>query len=85
MNHNTPLPSTLEELHSLKVQALQDVHQQKEVVEAMTRKLLTPFTPSANKTPPVMKAFNTGMAIFDGAMLGIKIIRKLQRAFKFSK
>ena len=30
----------------------------------------------------VMRAFNTGMAVFDGAMLGIKLMRKIRKIFR---
>ena len=29
-----------------------------------------------------MCAFNTGMAVFDGVMMGIKFMRKIKRAFR---
>ena len=32
-------------------------------------------------TDTIMRAFNTGMAVFDGLMLGVKLMRKARRMF----
>ena len=29
-----------------------------------------------------MRAFNTGMAVFDGVMLGVKLMRKVRKIFR---
>ena len=32
--------------------------------------------------PNSLRAFNTGMAVFDGAMLGIKLMKKVRKIFR---
>ena len=46
------------------------------------RNLFAPITPAANKGTAIMRAFNTGMAVFDGAMLGIKLMKKVRKIFR---
>ncbi|WP_307758857.1 hypothetical protein [uncultured Mediterranea sp.] len=82
MNPKNDLPVTLDEIRALKEKALQDVRQQKKVVNATTRKLFAPLAPAANKDNVIMRAFHTGMAAFDGVMIGIRLIKKFQKAFR---
>ncbi len=82
MNPKNDLPITLDEIRALKEKALQDVRQQKKVVNATTRKLFAPLAPAANKGNVIMRAFHTGMAAFDGVMIGIRLIKKFQKAFR---
>lgn len=79
MNDNKPQVSTLDDIRLLRSQALLDVQQQKEVLATTTRKLMAPLTPTMNKGNAIKRAFNTGMAIFDGFMLGIRLIRKFRK------
>lgn len=82
MNPKNDPPITLDEIRALKEKALQDVRQQKKVVNATTRKLFAPLAPAANKGNAIMRAFHTGMAAFDGIMIGIRLIKKFQKAFR---
>ena len=79
MNNNHPQVLTLDDIRALRRQALLDVRQQKEVLAATTRKLTAPLAPAMHKGNSIMRTFNTGMAIFDGFMLGIKLIRKFRK------
>lgn len=40
------------------------------------------LAPAANKADSLMRSFNTGMAIFDGVVLGIKIMKKMRTYFR---
>ncbi len=79
MDNNKLQVSTLDDIRTLRQQALLDVQQQKQILSATTRKFVAPLTPTVNKGNSTMKAFNTGMAVFDGFILGIKMIRKFQK------
>ena len=46
------------------------------------KKKLSPLAPAANKADSLMRSFNTGMAIFDGVVLGIKIMKKMRTYFR---
>ena len=46
------------------------------------RNLFAPIAPAANKGTAIMRAFNTGIAVFDGAMLGIKLMKKVRKIFR---
>ena len=70
---------TLEDLQRQKAEALEELRAQKQV---MNDNLFAPIAPAANKGTAIMRAFNTGMAVFDGAMLGIKLMKKVRKIFR---
>ncbi len=47
----------------------------------LTRDILAPIAPATNKANAIMRAFNTGMAVFDGVRLGLKVMRKFRNYF----
>ena len=51
-------------------------------LEEITREIFSPLAPAANKADSLMRSFNTGMAIFDGVVLGIKIMKKMRTYFR---
>lgn len=73
---------TLEELQRQRAEALEEVRAQKQVMANTARNLFAPVVPAANKGTALMRAFNTGMAVFDGIMLGLKLMRKTRNLFK---
>ncbi|WP_294618299.1 hypothetical protein [uncultured Bacteroides sp.] len=85
MNMNNTAPTkilTLEDLQQQKAEVLKELRAQKQVIIDTTRNLFAPAAPAANKGSAVMRLFNNGMAVFDGAMLGIKLIKKIRKIFK---
>ena len=73
---------TLEDLQRQKAEALEELRAQKQVMNDTARNLFAPIAPAANKGTAIMRAFNTGMAVFDGAMLGIKLMKKVRKIFR---
>ncbi len=50
---------------------------------ATTREIFAPLAPATNKADALMRSFNTGMAVFDGVMLGgQKVMRKVRTYFR---
>ncbi len=70
---------TLEDINLRKKELKNEILIQKEAITRTTRAIFAPLTPAANKTDALMRSFNTGMAVFDGIMIGVKVIRKLRR------
>lgn len=81
----TPQKITLEDISERKRKVLSDIQAQKKAMTATTREIFSPLAPAATKADSLMRSFNTGMAVFDGVVLGIKMIRKLRRYFKSLK
>lgn len=81
--NNTPVttPFTLESIALQKVELLQRIHVQKNVMTELARDIFAPLAPAADKTNSMMRAFNTGMAVFDGVMMGLRIMRKFKTLF----
>ena len=84
MNNSTPTPQkiTLEDIAQRKQEILQDIRNQKQAMADTTRRIFAPLAPAASSDSSLMRSFNTGMAIFDGVMLGMKMIRKVRGLFR---
>ena len=54
----------------------------KKAMTATTREIFAPFAPATNKAYALMRSFNTGMAVFDGVVMGIKIMRKIRAYYR---
>lgn len=75
------VPSTLEELARQKAAVLQQIQAQKRVMAQIGQELTAPFAPAAQKGNSLLRAFNRGMAVFDGVMLGMKVMRQFRSLF----
>lgn len=73
---------TLEDLQQQKAEALEELRAQQQIMADTARNLFAPIAPAADKGTAIMRAFNTGMAVFDGVMLGVKLIRKVRKIFR---
>lgn len=73
---------TLEDLQQQKAEALEELRAQKQIMADTARSLFAPIAPAADKGTAIMRAFNTGMAVFDGVMLGVKLMRKVRKMFR---
>lgn len=87
MNAQTPPAKkiTLEEITERKRMLLDEIRAQKTVMTHTARESFAPLTPAASKTNALMRSFDTGMAIFDGVMLGVKFMRKVRSYFRRMK
>lgn len=86
MNEQTSTPKvTLEEITLRRKEVLGKIHVQKAAMTAITRDIFAPLPPAATKADSLMRSFNTGMAVFDGVMLGIKMMRKIRSYFRRMK
>lgn len=74
-------PITLESITQQKAALLQQIRMQKEIMTDITRDIFAPVAPATNKANAMMRAFNTGMAVFDGVMLGLKLMKKFRNFF----
>lgn len=74
-------PLTLEDIARRKAELQQQIQQQKEVMTVLTQEIFAPLEPATNKATAMMRAFNTGMAVFDGITLGMKMMRKFRNLF----
>lgn len=82
---NTQAPAkkiTLEDITLRKKELLVEIRTQKYAMTATAREIFAPLVPATNKADALMRSFNTGMAVFDGVMMGVKIMRKVRAYFK---
>lgn len=81
-NRSETVPVTLKSIAQQKAILLQRIHTQKEVMNDITKEIFAPLAPASNKATAIMRTFNTGMAVFDGVMLGLKLMRKFRNALR---
>ena len=79
---STPVKITLEDISRLKFEKLEEIRTQKKVMARTARSIFAPLGPAVSKGDAIMRSFNTGMAIFDGVMTGVKIMKKIRRYFR---
>ena len=73
---------TVESLQKQKAEAREELRAQKEIRNDTARNLFAPLAPAADRGTAIMRAFNTGMAVFDGVMLGMKLMKKIRNSFR---
>ena len=78
-NTTNTTPVTLESIAQKKAMLLQEIRLQKEIMTGLTQEIFAPL--ATNKANAMMRAFNTGMAVFDGIVLGVKVMKKFRKIF----
>ena len=73
---------TLESRQKQKAEAREELRAQKKIMNDTARNLFAPLAPAADRGTAIMRAFNTGMAVFDGVMLGMKLMKKIRNSFR---
>ncbi len=73
-----PQQITLEDIAARKEAVLKKIRAQKELMTDTARELIAPLEPAVSAGHKISRAINTGMAIFDGVMLGMKMMRKIR-------
>ncbi|WP_455592591.1 hypothetical protein [Bacteroides sp.] len=79
---STPQKITLEDIAQRKQEVLDKIRVQKETMSDIAHQIFAPLEPATSGVNSLMRSINTGMAIFDGVMLGLKMMRKLRAMFK---
>lgn len=72
---------TLEAITQRKEQLREEIRQQQQQMKATAKELFAPVRP-AGKAASIMQSINSGLALFDGAMLGWKIVRRIRRSLR---
>lgn len=73
---------TLESIAAQKADVLKKLRTRKSSMAASSRQLFAPIKPTLNKRNGIMGVVNNGMAIFEGVMIGVKIIRTIRKIIK---
>ena len=66
----------------LKTEKLEEIRGQKKAMTRTAQRIFAPLAPATSQTDAIMRSFNTGMAIFDGVVMGVKIMKKIRRFFR---
>lgn len=83
MNSQTNKKYTLEDITRRKQEVLQNMQIQRQVITERTQAVFAPILPSTKGgQPPLLKKLNAGMAIFDGVVMGVKIVKNIRSFLK---
>lgn len=83
--NNQPTPPqtiTLEHIARLKTEKLEEIREQKKAMTRTAQRIFAPLAPATSQADAIMRSFNTGMAVFDGVVMGVKIMKKIRRFFR---
>jgi len=75
---------TLEDIRERKLALKGKIKEQNDAIVRISRELFAPVEPST-KAEALMNAVNAGISVFDGALFGLKVIRRIHsvvRSFK---
>ena len=73
---------TLERIAQQKAALRKRIGTQKQKMTTLSQGFLEPLKPTAKKATPVMGLLNTGMVVFDGLLMGYKVLRKLRKLLR---
>ena len=82
MNRTMEKEITLEDIAKQKAEVLKKIRVHQDTITISTRQFFSPLKPIANKSNGIMKAVNTGMFMFDGLLIGMKILKAFRKVFK---
>lgn len=72
----------LEDISRRKELLLADIRYRQEKIGNYTRRISSPFFRASDRdSNSLVKTFNKGMAIFDGFLIGMKIIKSIRSTF----
>ncbi|GEM_PF-1130172 len=73
-----------EDIRLRKLELLDEINLQKDVIVYSAKKMLNPFagTETAVGSNRMMKKFSTGMVLVDGIMMGYKVFKGIKRLFR---
>ncbi len=73
---------TIEDIAALKEKKKQEIDKQKDLIYNRFHNIFAPIEPATNKAESLMRTFNTGMAVYDGLMLGMKTFKRIKGFFR---
>ncbi len=73
---------TLESIAQRKEELRKEISSQKQLMTDMAKSLFAPSAPATSKSTGIVHAFKTS---FDGALLGLRMIKKVRKMFSSKK
>ncbi|MDL2212842.1 hypothetical protein LJC72_05575 [Bacteroides sp. OttesenSCG-928-D19] len=73
----------LSDIKQRKLEVRNEISLQKDVISYSAKRIISPFSSNGKSSGNgIVKKFNTGLAIFDGVMIGYKMIKGIKKAFR---
>lgn len=82
MAQTTKNEITLELISQQKAEVLKKIRSHQSTISSSTKQLFAPLNPVTRQSNGLMRAFNTGMVMFDGLMIGLKIFKGIRKIFR---
>ena len=73
---------TIEDIAALKEKKKQEIDKQKDLIYNRFHNIFATIEPATNKAESLMRTFNTGRAVYDGLMLGMKTFKRIKGFFR---
>ena len=73
---------TLEDIARQKAALLKQIRTQKGKMTTLSQGFIAPLKPTTKKSTAMMGLFNKGMVVFDGVLIGYKLLRKFRKMFR---
>lgn len=80
-NSEISQPKTFSELTAQRNESLKNVRESSARIKSMTRSLFDP-PKSDTRLGTIMNNFDKVLALYDGVLLGVKVIGRMRRAFR---
>jgi len=82
MSQTTNNEITLESIAQQKSEVLKKIRTHQNSITSSTKQLFAPLKPVANKSNGIMQVVNSGMIMFDGLLLGLKLFKGIRKIFR---
>lgn len=73
---------TLEDITRQKAALRKRISTQKEKMSTLSQGFIAPLKPTAKKSSAMMGVFNKSMIVFDGVLIGYKLLRKFKKMIR---
>lgn len=72
---------TLEDVIARQEELLAEIKKKEEKMSNYSQQIFAPFLSSSENNHSLIKKINTGVAIFDGAVIGLKLFKSFRKIF----
>lgn len=73
---------TLESIAQQKAALRKRIDSKGQKISALSQEFMSPWKPAAEKSSATLGLFNKGMLVFDGVVIGLKLLKRLRKMMR---
>jgi hypothetical protein len=73
---------TLESIAEQKAALRKRIGSKEQKISALSQEFMDPWKPATKKSSAALGLFNKGMLVFDGVMIGLKLLKRLRKIMR---